>query len=109
MDPALIAEGRRPSLGFFDVPEPQKQAPRPPAGTFRHDCTRPDMRSMFAMGRAEADGKQYAEIPQARADALPGTVAPGEAPRHAPVLAGVQMSQKISAVRRPVVPAKQEN
>ena len=33
-------------------------------------------------------------------EALPGTVAPGEAPRHASVLAGHYMQQKIAAVRR---------
>ena len=38
-------------------------------------------------------------------EALPGTVAPGEAPKHAPVMAGVYMNQKISAVRRPVAAA----
>ena len=33
-------------------------------------------------------------------EALPGTVAPGEAARHPPVLAGVYMNQKISSVRQ---------
>lgn len=32
--------------------------------------------------------------------ALPGTVEPGKAPRHAPIMAGEYMHQKISAVRR---------
>ena len=36
----------------------------------------------------------------AMVEALPGTVAPGEAAQHPPVLARVYMNQKISAVRR---------
>lgn len=81
VSPELIAEVRRQSLAFFDLPEDAKQAVRPPAGTFlrgytppetntlarsRGVETPPDMRSLFSMGRPEADGTQYAEIPEAR-------------------------------------------
>jgi isopenicillin N synthase-like dioxygenase len=81
VSPELIAEVRRESLAFFELPEEEKLAVRPPAGTFlrgytppetntlarsRGIETPPDMRSLFSMGRPEADGTQYAEIPEAR-------------------------------------------
>lgn len=79
--PDLIAEVRRQSYAFFDLPEAERQALRPPAGTFLRGYTPPetntlarskgvetppDFRSMFSIGRPEVDGTQYAEFPEAR-------------------------------------------
>ncbi|WPB86896.1 isopenicillin N synthase family dioxygenase [Sediminicoccus rosea] len=81
VSPDLIAEVRRESHAFFDLPEAEKLAVRPPPGTMlrgytppetntlarsRGVETPPDMRSLFSMGRPEADGTQYADIPEAR-------------------------------------------
>jgi len=77
----LINEVRRESYAFFDLPDDAKLRFRPPQGTFlrgytppetntlsrsRGIETPPDMRSLFSMGRPEADGSQYADIPEAR-------------------------------------------
>jgi len=81
VDPGLIAEVRRLGMEFFDLPEEEKLALRPPAGTFlrgytppetntlsrsRGVETPPDFRSMLSMGRPEVTGAEYPQFPEAR-------------------------------------------
>jgi isopenicillin N synthase-like dioxygenase len=81
VDPALIGEVRRLGFAFFDLPEEEKLAMRPPPGTFlrgytppetntlsrsRGVETPPDFRSLLSMGRPELTGAEYPQYPEAR-------------------------------------------
>jgi isopenicillin N synthase-like dioxygenase len=79
--PALIADVRRQGFAFFDLPEPAKQALRPPPGVMlrgytppqtntlalsRGQRTPPDFREMFSVGSPAIDGTEYAGLDGAR-------------------------------------------
>ncbi len=78
---ALIAEFRRLSFAFFDLPEEERMALRPPPGTMlrgytppetntlarsRGVETPPDFRSMLSIGRPEVTGAEYPQFEGAR-------------------------------------------
>jgi isopenicillin N synthase-like dioxygenase len=80
VDAALIEAVRREAYAFFDLPEAEKLALRPPPGTMlrgytppetntlarsRGIETPPDFRSMLSMGRPEVTGREYAQFPEA--------------------------------------------